>query len=227
MKKRQISTFIIALLTLSNILMPQRLHAQEEKAAMPFYQGTMVGVDVAGLLGKAFGSAYASSEALVMVNLQNRFFPTLEVGYGTIDTTDDETDSYYKAAAPYVRIGADYNVFHKKPHLPGYLTVGLRYGLTSFDYDVKAPDLVDPNWGGTAVPVDYTGVKTTAQWAELVIGLKANVFKGLYAGFTVRTRARLGMTAHENSEPYYIPGYGKGSKTNIGITYNLIYKLPF
>ena len=35
------------------------------------------------------------------------------------------------------------------------------------------------------------------------------------------------MTAHENSEPYYIPGYGKGSKTNIGITYNLIYKLPF
>jgi hypothetical protein len=87
--------------------------------------------------------------------------------------------------------------------------------------------LVDPNWGGTAVPVDYTGVKTTVHWAELIIGLKANVFKGLYAGFTVRTRARLSMTAHENSEPYYIPGYGKGSKTNIGITYNLIYKLPF
>ena len=113
MKKRQISTFIIALLTLSNILMPQRLHAQEEKAEMPFYQGTMVGVDVAGLLGKALGGAYASSEALVTVNLQNRFFPTLEAGYGTIDTTDDETDIYYKASAPYMRIGLDYNVFHK------------------------------------------------------------------------------------------------------------------
>ena len=114
MKKRQISTFIIALLTLSNILMPQRLHAQEEeKAEMPFYQGTMVGVDVAGLVGKALGGAYASSEALVTVNLQNRFFPTLEAGYGTIDTTDDETDIYYKAAAPYMRIGLDYNEFVK------------------------------------------------------------------------------------------------------------------
>ena len=63
MKKRLISTYIIALLVLSNLLMPTSAHAQEIKILsedkeeeLPFYQGLMVGVDVSGLASKAFGS---------------------------------------------------------------------------------------------------------------------------------------------------------------------------
>ena len=162
----------------------------------------------------------------MQVNLKNRFFPVAEMGFGSIDTTDDETDIHYKASAPYFRLGMDYNVFYQKPYLPGYFTVGLRYGFTSFEYDVVAPPLTDPNWGHTSVPVSYQGVKTNVGWGELAIGLKANVFKGFYMGFGVRYRARLSMKKHDNSEPYYTPGFGKG-KTNLGVMYNLIYKLPF
>ena len=160
MKKRTISLYIIALLTLSNLALP--LHAQqenkpltdEEVAAQPFYQGIMVGIDVAGLASKVLGSDLMSAEASLQANLKNRYFPVVELGYGSIDTTDDETDIHYKASAPYLRLGADYNVFYRKPYLPGYLTVGLRYGFTSFEYDVQAPPLADPNWGGTSIPVD-------------------------------------------------------------------------
>ena len=232
MKKRRISLYIIALLTLSSLAMPMRAQVankpltQEEWKAMPLYQGTMVGIDVAGLASKALGSDINSAEALVQVNLKNRFFPVAEIGFGSIDTTNDETDIHYKASAPYFRLGMDYNVFYQKPYLPGYFTVGLRYGFTSFDYDVASPPLTDPNWGHTSVPVTYEGVKTNVGWAELAIGLKANVFKGFYMGFNVRYRARLSMTKHENSEPYYIPGFGKG-KNNFGVMYNLIYQLPF
>lgn len=235
MKKQPISIYIIALLMLSSLLaLPVTASAQASKQSnetslpeQPLFQGIYVGADVFGLLNKALGSDITSTEASVEVNLKNKFFPVAEIGYGSIDTTDDETDIYYKASAPYFRVGLNYNIFHKKPHLPGFFTVGLRYGFTSFSYDVQAPDLVDPNWGNTVAPISYEGVKTNVSWAELVVGLKANVYKSFYMGFTVRYRARLSQKKHENSEPYYVPGFGKNSSNNFGITYNLIYRLPF
>lgn len=235
MKKQSISTYIIALLTLSSLWgMPSKLHAQETRTfseeqveKQPLFQGVYVGLDVFGFLNQALGSDAKSAEVSVEANLLNRFFPVMELGLGSMDAIDDETNIHFKTSAPYFRIGANYNVFYKKPHLPGYFTVGLRYGFTSFDYDVKAPAMVDPNWGHTEVPVDYTGVKANVSWLELVLGLKTNVYKNFYMGFTVRYRSRLSLTKNEYSEPSYIPGYGKGESTNFGITYNLIYKLPF
>lgn len=235
MKRKSISTYIIALLTLSSLaITPIGAQEQEKKPltadewkAMPLYQGTLVGIDVAGLASKVFGSDIVSSEATVMVNLKNRFFPVAELGFGKIDATNEETEIHYKTSAPYFRIGMDYNVFYLKPYLPGYFTIGLRYGFSSFKYDVKAPDLTDPNWGGTTIPLNYEGVKSKAGWAELAVGLKAKVHKGFYMGFSVRYRSRLSLTKHENSEPYYIPGFGKGGKSNFGVIYNLIYQLPF
>lgn len=233
MKRRQISTYIIALLTLSSLIAPLQGHAQEKKIltkeewkATPLYQGTMVGIDVAGLASKILGSDITSTEASVMINLKNRFFPVAELGFGSINTTNEETDIHYKASAPYFRVGMDYNVFYQKPYLPGYFTVGLRYGFSTFEYDVVAPPLTDPNWGHTSVPVSYEGVKTNVSWGELAVGLKANVFKGFYMGFSARYRVRLSMKKNENSEPYYTPGFGKG-KTNIGIAYHIVYQLPF
>ena len=234
MKKRLISTYIIALLVLSNLLMPTSAHAQEIKILsedkeeeLPFYQGLMVGVDVSGLASKAFGSDAFSSEISIHANLKNRFFPVVEIGYGKTDTTGEETNIHYQTSAPFFRVDMDYNVFYKKPHLPGYFTVGLRYGFSSFTYDMQSPDLVDPNWGHTSIPVTYNDVKSNAGWLELVLGMKTQVYKDFYMGFTVRYRARQSMKKHENTEPYYIPGYGRGKTSNFGITYSLSYRLPF
>lgn len=233
MKKESISTYIIALLMASSLMLPTSLHAQEKKIQteeeqpQPLFQGIYVGADVFGFMNQALGSDIMSTEASIEVHLKNRFFPVVEIGYGSIETTNDETDIYYKTSAPYFRVGLDYNVFYKKPHLPGFFTVGLRYGYSSFNYDIESPALVDPNWGHTTIPFSYKGVESNASWAELVLGMKANVFNNFYMGFSIRYRSRLSVKKHENSEPYYIPGYGKGKSSNFGITYNLVYKLPF
>ena len=235
MKKRSISTYIIALLALSSLLaLPTRLSAQNiktlkngEKEEKPFFQGIMVGVDVFGFLNQALGSDARTTEVSIEANLQNRFLPIVEIGYGGMDMTADETDIHFKTSAPFFRVGMNYNVFYQKPDLPGCLTVGLRYGFSSFKYDVQSPNLVDPNWGHTQVPVDYTDVKSNVGWLEAVVGMRANVYKNFYLGLNVRYRSRLSMTKNENSEPYYIPGYGRGKSSNFGIPYNLIYKLPF
>lgn len=236
MKKKRISIFIIGLLILSNWLGVSAVKAQEvtntplnkeEWKAMPLYQGSYVGFDIFGLGSKLMGSDYFSSEISAEINLKNRYFPVVEIGYGQIDTTQEENDIHYKTAAPYFRIGGSYNVFYQKPYLPGQFLVGLRYGFSSFSYDVSAPSMTDPTWGAPTLPFSYEGVKSNASWLEIVIGLKANIYKSIYMGLSLRYRSLMNAKAAKNSEPYYIPGYGKNKGTNIGITYSVVYNLPF
>ena len=235
MKKRRISTYIIALLTMSSLFgFPTMTFAQknektkvEDLSQQPFYQGTMLGVDIFGILGKAFGNEYKSAEANIECNLLNRYFPVFEVGYGSTDTVNEETDIHYKTSAPYFRIGAGYNIFSKKPYLPGKMLVGARLGFSSFSYDVDAPSMNDPVWGETSIPVSYQGVKSNASWLELVAEVRTNVYKNFHLGFSVRYKSLFSVKKSENSEPWYIPGYGKNKSSGFGITYNISYKFPF
>ncbi len=193
----------------------------------PLYRGTSLKVDIAGLAGSFIGSDYTSMEGALSVNLKNRFFPTVEAGYGSIDTTDDENDVHFKSSAPYFRVGCDYNMMWKKPQLPGRLTLGLRYGFTSMDYDIEAPALSDPTWEVDEVPFSYLGQSGTASWLEFVIGVECRVYKRFHMGWNLRYRSRLTTPSIENAEPHYIPGFGKNQKTRLGVCYNLIYELPF
>jgi hypothetical protein len=184
-------------------------------------------VDIAGLAGNFIGSDYTSVEVAGQVNLKNRFFPVVEVGYGKIDTTDDETDIHYKSNSPYFRLGCDYNMMYKKPYLPGRLTLGLRYGFTSMSYDIEAPELTDPNWSVAPTPLWYDGMSGTASWLEFVVGVECKIYKRFHMGWNLRYRSRLSTPGTENVEPHYIPGFGKNKKTGLGVCYNLIYELPF
>ena len=235
MKRKRISTYLIVLLTLSSLLgAPVPAIAQqkgdtqkEELPEQPFYQGMTVGMDIFGILGKAFGSDFTSADVSLEANIKNRYFPIVEMGYGSTDTVDDETDIHYKTSAPYFRIGAGYNIFHKKPYLPGKLLAGARLGFSSFSYDVEAPTMNDPVWGETSIPVSYQGVKSNAAWLELVIEMRTNVYKNFHMGFSVRYKSLFNVKKAENSEPWYIPGFGKNKSSGFGITYNIAYQLPF
>ena len=93
----------------------------------------------------------------------------------------------------------NYNILFKKPHLPGYAYGGIRYGFTSFTYDVDAPVMVDPTWGNITVPFTYNGVKSNAGWVELVGGLTTKVYKNfLYGAFC----ALPGTHQHEENRKY-------------------------
>ena len=118
----------------------------KEEVHYPLYNGMSVGLDLWGIGSSVFGGDFLSSEVAVDVNLKNRFFPIAELGYGSTDTWSDK-GIHYKSNAPYFRIGMDYNTLYKKQH--GHmLLVGLRYGVSSFKYDVDALGLDDPIYGG-------------------------------------------------------------------------------
>lgn len=188
-------------------------------------QGVSVMVDAVGPGAAALGSDFFSIEAALEVNLLNRFYPIIEVGYGRTDANNEDSELHYKTAAPYFRIGANYNVQYKKKR-PGYIFVGARIAYTNFKYDVDGPSMTDPVWGGE-IPFHFTGVKSNALWTELLVGVRAQIYKQLHMGWSFRYKVRLNVKDGDNSSPWYIPGFGANDNTKFAATYDLVYYIPW
>lgn len=211
---------------------------KKEEVYYPLYNGLSVGVDLWGIGGSVLGSDFLSSEVAVDVNLKNRYFPIAEVGYGTTDTWS-EKGTHYQSSAPYFRVGMDYNTLYNKKH--GHrLLVGLRYGASSFKYDVEAASPDDPThgrspgaanledeiWGGT-LPYSHKGMKGSMQWAELCVGIRAHIWKAIYMGWSMRFKFKLSASSDKYGDPWYVPGFGKYGSNTLGVSYSITYKLPY
>ncbi|MCD8260610.1 MAG: DUF6048 family protein [Bacteroides sp.] len=223
--KRAIYIFLL----ISNVL---SLKAQEseiviennpENAKIPFYNGLIFATDLYGLGTWFFGSDMSNAEVSISANLKHKFFPIIELGLGRADALS-EKDVVYKSTTPYARIGINYNTMAKKGS-KSYLYAGVRYGFSSFKYDVSGPDIEDLVWGGT-VPYNYKGESSTAQWLELLVGVKAEIIKNFALGWSLRYKAPLSVKDNIHSTPWYVPGMGK-NKSGFGMSYDLIYVLPF
>ena len=131
-------------------------HAQNQQKKMdavtedtiPLFRGMTVGVDIIGPV-QLMVSDYGQYEASLRINLKDKYYPIFELGYGKADASDESTRINYKTSAPYFRIGVDWNLLKNK-HDVYRLFGGFRYGFTSFKYDVSAPPVSDPVWGGEA-----------------------------------------------------------------------------
>lgn len=202
----------------------------------PQLNGLEIGMDLWGPGSALFGSDNLSAEVMAALNMKNRFFPTVEVGYGKSDSWSEE-GIHYKTGAPYFRLGMDYNVFYKKKHLHRLL-VGVRYGVSSFKYDVASlgiddpifgdhfnPNIEDDIWGGS-IPFDHPGMKSTMQWLELCGTIRAHIWRDLYMGWSVRFKFRLSASTGKYGDPAYVPGFGTFGSNTLGITYTIVYRLP-
>ena len=168
---------------------------------------------------------YYCSEISATLDINNRFFPTVEVGLGQTNMVSQLYEIGYSTRAPFYRIGMDYNVQYKNKK-PGYIYLGARVGYTMFDYSVEAPPLVDPVWGDKA-PVSFTDVPCQAVWAEAVGGLRAEIVRNFYMGWSLRYKYPIYRGPIANGGPWYIPGFGAGSKGVLGATYIIGYYFNF
>ena len=185
-------------------------------------QGIYLSGDVFGYIYPLFvKDKYYSAESSLTVNIKNRFFPVVEVGYGYTNMVSQLYEIGYRTSAPYYRIGMDYNVQYKNGR-PNYIYLGGRMGYTTFNYDVDAPPLKDPVWGGEA-PMQLTGMPCRAIWAEAVGGVRAEIAKNLYMGWSLRYKMPLYKAPIANGGPWYIPGFGAGNKATLGATYTISY----
>lgn len=186
------------------------------------YKGMQVSFDLVGPANYYYGYSWLRTEAQLKFNLNDQYFPVIALGYAKCDDTTD--DIKYKTAAPYLRIGMDYNVRWKNQN-DNHLFFGFRYGFSTFDYDVSSPDIEDGIWGGTN-EVNYQSESASAHWLELLVGIQTKIWGPILAGWDFRYMVSINVKENEYTKPYYIPGYGENNGPSFMFTYRIIYKLP-
>lgn len=150
---KRISSFILSVLTSSLLLLvpaigaqaQQKKHIVQPADTVPLFRGVAVSADMVGVAQLAF-SDYGQYEAALRVNLKDKFFPVVELGYGKADAENVTTGMAYKTSAPYFRVGLDYNLLKNK-HDDYRVYGGLRYAFTSYKYDAYTTGIKDPVWG--------------------------------------------------------------------------------
>lgn len=190
---------------------------------LPLFQGFTLSFDVLGLGFYAF-SDYGTIEGALRLSLKNTWLPIVELGYGLCDRTDYNTEIHYKVAAPFIRLGCDWNFLRNK-FQDNRMFVGLRWGFSTFKYYMSGPDNPDVIYGGSD-SFDFSGITCTSHWFEIVLGCQVKIVANFHMGWSIRLKYHLSSSKNDNSKPYYIPGYGTTVSGNTWSgSYNLIFDL--
>ena len=187
----------------------------------PLYNGVSVGVNFFDAIMRLAGQTYSDYDVWASVSLHNWFFPTLELGFGSADSTPKDKNFTYKCSgAFYARVGLDYNFLYNSN--PDYnVFVGIRAGFSSFKYDIDNIIIGSDYWEQTG-KLSLRDQKSTALWGEAVAGLKVKIYKHFSMGWTLRYKFRFHVSDGENSTPWFIPGYG-GRNAPFSATLSAIY----
>lgn len=185
--------------------------------------GVSVSADIVGFVMKSMGADWANMEISAKLNLKEKYFPVVEIGYGTADTEGAESGNTFNTSAPYFRAGIDYN-FSKKWWNGNRIYAGIRYGFTSFNYDIASPDFADPVWD-IDVLFDYNDLQGKMHWGELVFGMETRIWSFVYLGWNVRYKLRFSAKKADVGKPWFAPGFGKYDSKSFGGTFNIIFDI--
>lgn len=199
--------------------------AQEQplETTVPESSGLRIGVDFAKYVYQIVEPSITGFEASLDYEIKRNYFLTVEGGY---EKALPQSDLYnYELIGGYGRVGFDYNIMKKRVDNDIFF-LGLRYGLSN--YTQSANDIQITNyWGSSSLSVPTETL--TAHWAEVVMGMKVELFfaKNIFIGWTVRGRLLVAGNKYETLQPFTIPGYGTSdAKATIGATWSLYYNIP-
>ncbi len=179
-----------------------------------------VGGDLSYLAISAYDSTAEKYELNVDVAV-HRFLVALDYGIAHKNFTIEQLSHYSKG--PYFRVGIDYNLLHKDPRRNA-LFFGLRYAWTNFSDELKGVRL-DTYYGDQFIQLNETS--KSAFWVEVAGGLKVNIWKGLFLGYTMRLKLFMQTKSGHDLETFYIPGYGKSEQnTPVSMNYYILYRIP-
>jgi len=193
----------------------------------PLLNGVTIQADIASLIGSALLSKETySSEIGVQVDLKQKFFPILELGYAGANKTSIDNVSF-QTKGMFSRLGVDFNLLSpKKDQKPStnLFLAGLRLGMSSFKYDLNNLVITDNYWGGSEI-LNYPNTSNIKIWYEIVLGIRVEVVRDLFMGWSVRTKNLINQDVTGQISPWYIPGFGINNGSSWGLNYTIGYKL--
>lgn len=214
----------IFLSTLILLLINSIAGFSQQKPEIWRHEGPRVGIDLSRFIMPFLQDASRSGwEIQADIPYKGNLFPTFEFGTQRFD--DQRTDFHYKNSGAYARLGVDMNIV-KFESLKDYdfVFVGARYGYALFKHQTDG--ISYSNYWGT-LNTSLPERTLNAHWAELVFGMKGELFSNFFLGWTLRAKFPVIVTKDANTKPYIIPGIGK-TTTDVpfDFTIGLYYRFP-
>jgi hypothetical protein len=217
-------------------------HAQEETAvksnleqvpdSIPVKKdryGLRVGVDLFKLSRGFYDKNYKGIELTGDFRWSKKYYLAAEIGNENKTTLDDRLTSNSKGT--YLKVGFDYNMYENWLDMENIISVGLRYGLSSFSQELNSYKIYNahPYWGelpAVTASEQFNGL--SASWIEVVTGLKAKMFNNVFVGFSVQLKTLVTNKKPNGFDNLYIPGYHRTYNGNfgIGVNYSVSYLIP-
>jgi hypothetical protein len=224
------STFSIALMLLSVATLAQERKTSTDSVAQKKERyGIRFGVDLFKLTRSFYEDKYQGIELVGDYRLTRKHYIAAEIG--NENKTVDEEQLNFTTKGSYVKVGFDYNGYENWGNMENQIFVGLRYGFSTFSQTLNSYSIYNTNhyFGETDMIVSgdkFEGL--SAQWLEVVAGMKAEVINNVYVGFSFRVNRLFGQKQPSNFENLYIPGFNRtyNGDFGVGFNYTVSYFLP-
>ncbi len=219
---------------ISMLFAPLASSAQKEASAtdsIPKIEkfGLRVGLDLAKPLRSVIENGYSGFEIMGDFRVTKKFYAALELGTEKKDWTEPYISS--KTAGNYAKIGFDYNAYENWLNMENAITLGLRYGFSTFKQERNSYRIYtdNPAFPTQTIydPQEFNGL--TAHWAEFIFSVKTEIINNLYLSVNVQLKRKIAESEPENFANLYIPGFNRTydySEFGVGYGYSVSYLIP-
>ncbi len=217
--------FSIAMLSCFVSGSAQSTKSRVDSIPKTWFNGLRLEVNVAPIVNALLlNKEIFNYEAAIQANIMHKYFPVLEMGYAGADHTASN-DISFKTNGMFSRIGLDLNIIKpKKKQKPtnNLFLVGVRVGFSNFKYDLNNVLLTDEYWGQSQKR-DFVDEKASKVWFEISGGMRVEVVKNVFMGWTIRNKNFFKEEPIGQLTPWFVPGYG----INSGSKWSLVYAVGY
>jgi hypothetical protein len=184
-------------------------------------KGLRIGLDISRYGRLIADQGYLRNEVSLDLRMKNNRFLVLNLG--SVSGRLEQASYTMAATGAYARIGLDKNFIN---HPDDVLSLGTRIGFSSFSLKPSNVLFVDPFWG--PVSQDVSRERMVAVWGEVVFGIKTQVFRNVFLGWSGSARVMFRKPRSEYFPSPEVPGYGslEGS-VSPGFQFYVSYRIPF
>jgi len=190
--------------------------------------GLRVGVDLYNPVATFIDDNRKGLELVGDYRISKKWYIATELGY--IENTRDEDFLNFTTNGQYIKVGVDYNVYENWLDMENLIYLGFRYGYSTFSQTLNRASVDSNSLLGLQqtleTPIEYTSLN--AQWAEFVVGIKAEVLQNLFLGFSFSGKKMVTTKEPDNFKNLFVPGFNRVFLNNsgFGVNYTISYLIP-
>lgn len=223
--------FSLSLLMSLFLVQAQEVENQKKDSIPPKVNryGLRVGVDLFKLTRSFYDNDYKGIEFVGDYRLTKKHYLAAEIG--NENKTTDDARLNFTTKGSYIKVGFDYNGYKNWLNMENIISIGLRYGVSTFSQQLNTYKIYNANPYFGEVPEIISGEKfngLSASWIEVVAGIKAKVINNVYLGFSLRLNRLISNNKPASFDNLYIPGFNRtyDGDFGVGFNYTVSYFIP-